>query len=75
MIRCADQISATNERGMEGLPANIGVFFGRVDKRSEGWYWTDAESPTKVTGPFETKAQAAENARQSLGLSHQQSHD
>jgi hypothetical protein len=56
---------------MEELPTNIGVFFGRVDKRSEGWYWTDAESPTKITGPFETKAQAAENARQSLGLSHQ----
>jgi hypothetical protein len=60
---------------MKELPANIGVFFGRGDKRPEGWYWTAAESPTKMTGPFETKAQAAENARHSLRFSHQQSHD
>jgi hypothetical protein len=60
---------------MKELPAKIAVFFGRVDERSEGWYWTDAESPTKVTGPFETRVQAAENARQSLGLSHQQTDD
>jgi hypothetical protein len=60
---------------MEELPTNIGVFFGRADKRPEGWYWTNTESPTKITGPFETKAQAVENALQSLALSHQQSHD
>jgi hypothetical protein len=63
---------------MSGVPANVGVFFGRVNNRPEGWYWTDAENLTKVTGPFETKAEAVENARQSLGFSniqHQQSHD
>jgi hypothetical protein len=38
-----------------------GVFFGRADKRSEGWYWADA-STKAPNGPFETKAQAIENA-------------
>jgi hypothetical protein len=27
---------------MGSLPANVGVFFGKADKRSEGWYWADA---------------------------------
>jgi hypothetical protein len=60
---------------MASVPANIGVFFGRVNHRPDGWYWTAAENPTKITGPFETKAEAVENARQSVAFSHQQSHD
>jgi hypothetical protein len=45
---------------MSSVPSSVGVFFGRA-KGSEGWYWVDA--PTKTPkGPFETKAQAIENA-------------
>jgi hypothetical protein len=46
---------------MSNVPANVGVFFGRADKRSEGWYWADMSTKTPK-GPFETKAQAIENA-------------
>jgi hypothetical protein len=53
---------------MAGLSANIGVFFGRVNNRPDGWYWTDT-STTKITGPFETKEQAVEDALQSLRTS------
>jgi hypothetical protein len=46
---------------MSSIPANVGVFFGKPDKRSEGWYWVDA-STKAPKGPFETKAQAIEDA-------------
>ena len=59
---------------MSSLPVNVGVFFGRVNNRLEGWYWAEA-STAKITGPFETKEEAVENALQSLGLSHRQSHE
>jgi hypothetical protein len=42
---------------MSNVPSNVGVFFGR----SEGWYWVEASTNTPK-GPFETKAQAIENA-------------
>ena len=50
---------------MSNVPSNVGVFFGKTDKRSEGWYWVDA-SAKAPKGPFQTKAQAIENAIQSL---------
>jgi hypothetical protein len=43
------------------IPANVGVFLGKTDKRAEGWYWVDA-SRKAPQGPFETKAQAVEDA-------------
>lgn len=43
------------------VPSNVGVFFGKADKRSEGWYWVDASAKVSK-GPVETKAQAIENA-------------
>jgi hypothetical protein len=46
---------------MSNVPSNVGVFFGKADKRSEGWYWVEA-STNAPKGPFETKAQAIENA-------------
>jgi hypothetical protein len=46
---------------MSNVPPNVGVFFGKADKRSEGWYWVEA-STNAPKGPFETKAQAIENA-------------
>jgi hypothetical protein len=52
------------------------VFFGKVDKRPEGWYWTGAPAagePLKgpITGPFETKEEAIENAvRSGAGRLH-----
>ena len=51
---------------MSSLPANVAVFFGKVDKRPEGWYWAVASEPLKgsISGPFETKAAAVENAQQ-----------
>jgi hypothetical protein len=27
---------------MGSLLANVGVLFGKADKRSEGWYWANA---------------------------------
>jgi hypothetical protein len=46
---------------MSSIPANVRVFFGKADKRYEGWYWVDA-STKAPKGTFETKAQAIEAA-------------
>jgi hypothetical protein len=51
------------------LPVNVAVFFGKVDKRSSGWYWTpisDGQIPHSgsIAGPFETKSAAVEDAHQ-----------
>jgi hypothetical protein len=55
---------------MSRIPSNLGVFYGQVDKRPTGWYWTDTlkSETTKaaITGPFETKEQAVENALEGL---------
>jgi hypothetical protein len=52
---------------MSSLPVNVAVFFGKVDKRPSGWYWTaisDEQIPHSgsIAGPFETKAAAVEDA-------------
>ena len=53
---------------MGSVPSKVGVFFGKTDKVAEGWYWTDTSIGQKrkaaITGPFETKEQAVENAAQ-----------
>ena len=36
---------------MSSIPANVGVFFGKADKRSAGWYWVDA-STKAPKGPY-----------------------
>jgi hypothetical protein len=38
---------------MSNVPSNVGVFFGKADKRSEGWYWVDASTnaPKRDEGP------------------------
>jgi hypothetical protein len=54
---------------MSAVPTNVGVFFGQVDKRAEGWYWAYAQSEKlkgAIRGPFETKDLAVEDALQSL---------
>jgi hypothetical protein len=54
---------------MSAVPTNVGVFFGQVDKRATGWYWTDSQSEKHkgtIRGPFETKELALEHALQSL---------
>jgi hypothetical protein len=55
---------------MGSVPSKVGVFFGKADKGSEGWYWTDASicqtRKAAYTGPFETKEKAVENAVQSV---------
>jgi hypothetical protein len=52
---------------MSAVPTNVGVFFGQVDKRPKGWYWTDTRSDkSAIRGPFESKEQAIENALQNL---------
>jgi hypothetical protein len=56
---------------MSNLPVNVAVFFGKVDKRASGWYWTpisDAQIPHSgsIVGPFETKAEAVEDANQKM---------
>jgi hypothetical protein len=48
---------------------NVAVFFGKVDKRPSGWYWTPISEgqiphPGTIAGPFESKAAAIENANQ-----------
>jgi hypothetical protein len=49
---------------MGSVPSKVGVFFGKTDKVSEGWYWTDTSIGQKrkaaITGPFETKEKAVE---------------
>ena len=54
---------------MTEVQARFAVFFGKVDKRPQGWYWTGAPEvgePVKgqFTGPFESKAEAIEHAIQ-----------
>jgi hypothetical protein len=55
---------------MGSVPSEVGVFFGKANKVSGGWYWTDAltseKRKTAITGPFETKEKAVKNAVQSL---------
>ena len=38
------RMSRANGGTMSAVPTNVGVFFGQVDKRAEGWYWADAQS-------------------------------
>jgi hypothetical protein len=63
-------VKVPNGGSMGGVPAEVGVFFGKPDKASGGWYWTDASTSQKrkaaITGPFETKEKAVGNALQSL---------
>jgi hypothetical protein len=42
-----------NGGAMSAVPTNVGVFFGQIDKRAEGWYWTDTRSE-KLTGAIPT---------------------
>ena len=54
---------------MSRLPVNVAVFFGKVDKRPSGWYWTpisERQIPNSgsIGEPFETKAAAIEDAHQ-----------
>jgi hypothetical protein len=56
---------------MGSVPSEFGVFFGKVENKvSQGWYWTDTSTSQKrkaaITGPFETKEKAVENALQNL---------
>jgi hypothetical protein len=54
---------------MSAVPTNVGVFFGQVDKRAEGWYWAGAQIEKlrgAIRGPFETKDLAVEDALQSI---------
>jgi hypothetical protein len=54
---------------MSDMPANVGVFFGQVDKRAKGWYWADTQNErpkAEIRGPFETKERAVQDALQSL---------
>jgi hypothetical protein len=51
---------------MSAVPTNVGVFFGQVDKRAAGWYWTHTSNKGAIRGPFETKELAVEDSLQSL---------
>ena len=52
------------------IRAKVAVFYGKVDqKRDPGWYWTRVPGPGEplkgpYSGPFETKAEAVEDANQ-----------
>jgi hypothetical protein len=63
------KMSRPNGGIMSAVPTNVGVFFGQVDRRANGWYWADAQSEKlrgAIRGPFETKELAVDDARQSL---------
>jgi hypothetical protein len=62
---------------MIAVPTNVGVFFGQVDKRAEGWYWADAQSEKlrgAIRGPFETKELAVKDALRAFGKPQVMSH-
>ena len=76
MVGALDKATAIVET-MSNLPVNVAVFFGKVDKRPSGWYWTAISNPQipfiwAIAGPFETKAQAIENAVLSVNTAHEQ---
>jgi hypothetical protein len=63
------QALCAESESMSSLPVNVAVFFGKVDKRPSGWYWTpisEGHIPNSgsIAGPFETKAVAVEDAHQ-----------
>jgi len=65
---------------MSSLPVNVAVFFGKVDKRPSGWYWTpisEGHIPNSgsITGPFETKAAAVEDTHQAAATGHRGNDD
>jgi hypothetical protein len=65
---------------MSSLPVNVAVFFGKVDKRPSGWYWTpisEGHIPNSgsIAGPFETKAAAVEDAHQAAITGHRDNDD
>jgi hypothetical protein len=61
---------------MSGVPVNVAVFFGKVDKRPEGWYWTAGMDTKKsIAGPFDTKTEAAEDAVRARGSETGGQHD
>jgi hypothetical protein len=52
------------------MEARFAVFYGKVDRRPEGWYWTGAPQAGEafkgpIAGPFDTKAEAVAHAIQS----------
>jgi hypothetical protein len=48
---------------MSNPPVNV-VFFGIVDSRPCGWYWTTTSEDRPFSGPFEAKAAAVVDAEQ-----------
>jgi hypothetical protein len=58
---------------MSSLPVNVAVFFGKVDKRPSGWYWAPISEAVphsgSIVGPFETKADAVEDANRAAAVS------
>jgi hypothetical protein len=66
-----------NEGGpMTSIQAKFAVFYGKVDERPSGWYWAATSEPEKpfiwpIAGPFETKAQAVEDAHQRQPHNHE----
>jgi hypothetical protein len=62
---------------MTSIQSKFAVFYGRVDERASGWYWTEAPEDVDelpkgpFTGPFETKSDAIEHAiRSGAGRLH-----
>jgi len=55
------------------IRAKFAVFYGKADQKCDpGWYWTSVPGPGEplkgpYNGPFETKAEAVEDANQALG--------
>jgi hypothetical protein len=67
----ATQMLCARQGTMSNMPVNVAVFFGKVDRRPSGWYWTpisDGEIPHSgsIVGPFESKPKAVEDANQKM---------
>jgi hypothetical protein len=57
---------------MTDVQGRFAVFFGKVDRRPPGWYWTNApevgEHVGPITGPSETKADTIKHGVAALFL-------
>ena len=70
-VEIGDRYTNVMCKTMSNMPVNVAVFFGKVDRRPSGWYWTpisDGEIPhsESIVGPFESKPKAVEDANQKM---------
>jgi hypothetical protein len=60
------QMSRQNGGVMNAVTTNVGVFFGHVGKRAEGWYWAGAQSEN-LRGAIRGRREAPSDEPQERG--------